>query len=289
MKKLLIVSLSAAAFAGCVTQINEPPPPQQPRTIPPESVKIVAPQVNVPPAPQQVVAPPTVPVPQVRKVASWAEKPLRVLVSLDDGQPAEKPTVYKRTVQTNLEGGLARTGYRVVYAKPAEILVYGTLRARKVNSRGTRVAWTGEADMEITRAPEVNVVNGQKMMDVVAKRRFDAKSGDARTDGDAQQILGDRLAGSLTNFAQDGVRKVGGTMHCCSLTVANAWQPQDAPGYPTLFTQRVLAMPGVHACTIVATDNAARCFSAEIIYDSAAYPDGFINRLYIDPELRIVR
>ena len=287
MKKMLIVSLSAAAFAGCVTQYNEPPPPQQPRTIPAESVRIEAPQVSVPTAPQQVVTPPAAS--QVRKIASWAEKPLRVFVSLDDGQPAEKPTAYKRTIQTNLEGGLARSGYRVVYAKPAEILVYGALRARKVNARGTRVAWTGEADMEITRAPEVNVINGQKMVDVVAKRRFDAKSGDARTDDDAQKILGDRLAGSLTGFAQDGVRKVGGTMRSCSLTVANAWQPQDAPGYPTLFTQRVSAMPGVHACTIIATDNAARCFSAEVVYDSAAYPDGFINRLYLDPELRIVR
>ena len=287
MKKMLIVSLSAAAFAGCVTQYNEPPPPQQPRTIPQESVRIETPRASVKTVPQQVVTPPAVP--QVRKVASWAEKPLRVLVSLDDGQAAETPTAYKRTIQTNLEGGLARTGYRVVYAKPAEILVYGTLRARKVNARGTRVAWTGEADMEITRAPEVNVINGQKMVDVVAKRRFDAKSGDARTDYDAQKILGDRLAGSLTGFAQDGVRKVGGTMRSCSLTVANAWQPQDAPGYPTLFTQRVSAMPGVHACTIISTDNAARCFSVEVIYDSAAYPDGFINRLYLDPELRIVR
>ena len=279
MKKMLIVSLSAAAFAGCVTQYNEPPPPQQPRTIPAESVKIVA--------PRQVVPPPAAP--QVRKVANWAERPLRVLVSLDDGQAAGSPTAYKRAVQTNLEGGLARSGYRVVYAKPAEILVYGTLRARKMNARGTRVAWNGEADMEITRAPEVNVVNGQAMRDVVAKRRFDAKSGDARSDDDAQKILGDRLADALTGFAQDGVRKVGGTMRCCSFTVANAWQPQDAPGYPTLFTQRVSAMPGVHVCTIVATDNAARSISAEVIYDSAAFPDGFVNRLYLDPELRIVR
>ena len=287
MKKMLIASLSVAAFAGCVTQYNDPPPPQTPRTIPQESVRIDTPQATVQPAPQQILTPPAAP--QVRKVASWAEKPLRVLVSLDDGQAAESPSAYKRTIQTNLEGGLARTGYRVVYAKPAEILVYGTLRARKEDSLGTRVAWAGEADMEVTRAPEVNVINGQKMADVVAKRRFDVKSGEARTDYDAQKILGDRLAGSLTSFAQDGVRKVGGTMRSCSLTVANAWQPQDAPGYPTLFTQRVSAMPGVHACTIITTDNAARCFSAEVIYDSAAYPDGFINRLYLDPELRIVR
>ena len=278
MKKMLIVSLGAAAFAGCVTQYNEPPPPQQPRT-----VTVSAPKAGgVQAVPQASAAP-------CRKVAGWAERPLRVLVSLDDGLPAEKPSAYKRTIQTNLEGGLAASGYRVVYAKPAEILVYGTLRAQRRNARGTRVAWTGEADMEITRAPEVNVISGQKMQDVVAKRRFDAKSGDARNDQDAQKLLGDRLAGALTGFAQDGVRKVGGTMRCCVVTVNDAWQPQDAPGYPTLFTQRVCAMKGVHACTVVSTDNSARSFTAEVVFDSAAFPDGFLNRLYLDPELRIVR
>ena len=279
MKKMLIASLSAAVFAGCVTQYNEPPPPQQPRT-----VDVAAPQVGGSQvAPRKAAKAPN------GRIAGWSERPLRVLVSLDDGQAADRPSVYKRTIQTNLEGGLAATGYRVVYAKPAEILVYGTLRARRVNSRGTRVAWAGEADMEITRAPEVNMINGQKMQDVVAKRRLDAKSGDARTDDDAQKILGDRIAGGLTGFAQDGVRKVGGTMRCCVVTVSNAWQPQDAPGYPTFFRQRVSAMPGVHACKIVATDNTARAITAEGVYDSAAYPDGFVNRLYLDSELRIVR
>ena len=51
MKKILIASLSAAAFAGCVTSYNEPPPPQQPRTIPQENVRIDAPKVSVPTAP----------------------------------------------------------------------------------------------------------------------------------------------------------------------------------------------------------------------------------------------
>ena len=279
MKKVMIVSVFAGALAGCVTQYNDPPPPQPPRTL-----VVEAPMGGG----KKVEVQPTATAPD-RKIASWAERPLRVLVSLNDGQAADKPSTYKRTVQTNLEGGLSAAGYRVVYAKPAEILVYGTLKARKVNSRGTRVAWAGEADMEITRAPEVNAATGQKMLDVVAKRRFDAKSGDARTDYDAQKILGDRLAGGLTGFARDGVRKVGGAMRCCVVTVNNAWQPQDAPGYPTLFTQRVSAMQGVHACTIVATDNAARTITAEIVYDSSAYPDGFVNRLYLDQELRIVR
>lgn len=293
MKMMLIALLSAAVLTGCVTQYNEPPPPQEPRTM-----SVVAPQVVVPQgvvAPQGVcnqVVPPVVaaPAPAIGgKVAGCTEKPLRVLVSLDDGQPADKPSTYKRTIQTNLEGALAASGYRVVYAKPAEILVSGALRAQKLNERGTRVAWKGEADMEITRAPEVNVINGQTMADVVAKRRFDAKSGDARSNDDALKILGDRLAGELSNFARDGVRKVGGTMRFCVLVVSNAWQPQDAPGYPTLFAQRVAALQGVHVCNVIATDNATRTFTAEVVFDSAAFPDGFVNRLYLDPELKLVR
>ena len=79
MKKMLIVSLGAAAFAGCVTQYNEPPPPQQPRT-----VTVSAPQADgVQAVPQASAAP-------GRKVAGWAERPLRVLGSLDDGLPADR-------------------------------------------------------------------------------------------------------------------------------------------------------------------------------------------------------
>ena len=288
MNKIVIVALSAAAFAGCVTQYNEPPEPRPPRT-----VSVVATQKGGGKAAHQGE-------PHkdgakgghhVRgaKVANWSERPLRVLVSLNDGNAADKPSEFKRCVQTNVEGSLASSGYRVVYDKPAEILVYGTLRAKRVNSRGTRVAWNGEADMEITRAPEVNVITGQTMRDVVAKQRFDAKSGDARSDADAQKTLADRLTHPLAGFARNGVRKVAGKMQRCTLTIANAWLPYDAPGYPTLFTQRVSAMPGVHSCRVVATDNVARSMTAEVIFDAGAFPDGFVNRLYLVPDLNIVR
>lgn len=288
MNKIVIVALSAAAFAGCVTKYNEPPEPRPPRT------------VSVVPAQKGggKVAPHGARHKdglkggrdsRGAKIANWSERPLRVLVNLNDGLPPNKPGAFKRHVQTNVEGVLAQSGYRVVYDKPAEILVYGTLRTKKVNSRGTRVAWNGEADMEITRAPEVNAITGQTMRDVVAKQRFDAKSGDARSDADAYKALADRLTHPLAGFARNGVRKVAGKMQRCTLTIANAWLPYDAPGYPTLFTQRVSAMPGVHSCRIVDTDNAARTMTAEVIFDAEAYPDGFVNRLYQVPDLNIVR
>jgi len=177
----------------------------------------------------------------------------------------------------------------VVYAKPAEILVTGDMKARQVNSRGSRVAWTGSVEMEVTRAPEVNAVNGQTMRDVVAKKRFDARSGDARSAEEAQVQLADRLGPDAAAFVAEGVNKVGGQLKVIELLITNAWQVQDAAGYPTLFTQRVLAMKGVYACRITATDNATRTMSAEVVYDAADYPDGFLNRLYTIAELNIVR
>ena len=282
MNKAIVCSIASALFAGCVTQYNEPPPQQPPRTVDVVSTRGGGDGSHA--RPKRDVARPS-----AGKVAGWAEQPLRVLVSLDDGNAADAPSALKRDMRTNVEGALAASGYRVVYDKPAEILVYGRLRAQRINSRGTRVAWSGMVDWEVTRAPEVNAITGQKMTDVVAKKRFDAKSGDSRSNADAQKALADRLANESVRFAKEGVQRVGGKMRCSTLTVANAWQPQDAPGYPTLFTQRVSAMPGVYSCRVVATDNAARSITAEVIFDADAYPDGFVNRLYLDPELNIVR
>ena len=216
-------------------------------------------------------------------------RPLRVLVSIDDGNAADAPSVCKRTLQANVEGALARAGFRTVYARPAEILVSGALRGKKVNARGTREAWKGDIDLQVTRAPEVNSVSGQTQRDIVDHKRFDAKSGDARSSDDAQKILGDRLGPQVAEFAAASVNRIGNQMKCVELTVVNAWQPQDAAGYPTLFTQKVRNLKGVYSCRIVTTDNATRTMKAEVVYDAAEYPDGFMNRLYTLPELNIVR
>lgn len=284
MNKLIAFAFIGSAVCGCVTTTYEEPPAQQPRQV--AAAAAEAPKAG--PAAKK-----TAPVQQVAKKESGRAtsivKPLRVLVSLSDGNPDDKPTTCKRCLQTNIEGALAKNGYRVVYTKPAEILVYGTLRGGKLNSRGSRVVWQVTAEMDVTRAPEVNVVNGQKMSDVVAKQRFDVKSGDARSDAEAQKQSADKLGGEVAKFAQDAVLRVGEKMKACELTITNAWQPQDAAGYPTLFAQRVAAMPGVYSCKIVATDNVNRTMKAEVIYEAASYPDGLVNRLYVTPELNIAR
>ncbi len=266
MKKMIAISFGAIALAGCVTTTYEEPPAQATRQIV-----------------QKVVETPK------SGHATATVKPLRVLVSLTDGNPDDKPSVCKRFLQTNIEGELARSGYRVVYRKPAEVLVYGTLAGGQVDALGTRVVWQITADMDVTRAPEVNVVNGQTMADVVAKQRFDGKSDAASSEADAQKQIADRLGAGVAKFAKDAVLKVGEKLKVCEIAITNAWQPQDAAGYPTFFAQRVAAMPGVYACKVISTDNANRTMTAEIVYETASYPDGIINRLYITPELNIAR
>lgn len=285
MKNRIWFAIAGAALAGCVTTTYEEPPAQPPRQVAPAAVE--APKAG--PGAKKVEQKVVKAAPKVAGHATAIVKPLRVLVSLTDGNPDDKPSVCKRCLQTNIEGELARSGYRVVYAKPAEILVYGTLGGSQIDSLGTRVVWQVTADMDVTRAPEVNVVNGQTMADVVAKQRFDGKSGAARSEADAQRQIADRLGAEVAKFAKDAVLRVGEKLRACEITVANAWQPQDAAGYPTLFAQRVAAMPGVYSCKVTATDNANRTMKAEIIYEAASYPDGIVNRLCVTPELNIAR
>lgn len=311
MNKLLAVLFIGGIACGCVSTRYEQPAPQPPRqatvvenhlAVPrqgtavdkliPTAQPVVESPVQVAPKPASAVVPsPTAPAPVAvaKGRATAAVKPLRVLVSLEDGNEAASPSVCKRTLQSNLEGALARAGFKVVYTKPAEVLVFGTLHGMKVNSRGSRVAWKGDVDLEVTRAPEVNSISGQTMRDVIAKQRFDVKSGDARSNEEAQQLLGDRLGANVAQFAAESVNKIGGQMRLMEVTVSNAWQPQDAAGYPTLFTQKIRAMKGVYSCRIVETNNATRSMKAEILYDSDEYPDGLMNRVYTMPELNIVR
>jgi hypothetical protein len=288
MKKIIAVLGLVGVVSGCVNTRYVAPETQSPRTVAEEQ------QVAASPKNKQVVINKGKKSIESRKVevkgkATAMAKPLRVLVSLDDGLDSKKPSALKRTLFTNVEGKLAASGFKVVYSKPAEILVYGLLRAQKTNQRGTRVSWKGEVAIEVTRAPEVNSVNGQTMKDVIAKKRFDVKSGGARSDDDALVKLSDRVSSDVANFAAEAVNKVAKNMKLAEIVITNAYQPQDAAGYPTLFTERVSRMNGIYSCRIVATDNVNRTIKAEVIYDSEEFSDGLINRLYITPELNIAR
>ncbi|MBO7237521.1 MAG: hypothetical protein J6V45_05475 [Kiritimatiellae bacterium] len=288
MKNIVAILGVGAVVAGCVNTKYIEPDPQPPRTVAevkktpkaPKRQKVVVNSGKNAVQPSQHA---------IKGKATALAKPLRVLVSLDDGLDPQKPSTLKRTLFTNVEGKLASSGFKVVYAKPAEILVYGSLRAQKMNQRGSRVSWKGDVTVEVTRAPEVNSVNGQTMRDVVAKKRFDVKSGDARNDDEALVKLSDRVGADVADFAGKAVNKVAKKMKIAEIVVSNAWQPQDAAGYPTLFAERVSRMDGVYSCRVVATDNANRTMKAEVIYDSEMFPDGFVNRLYITPELNIAR
>ena len=128
-------------------------------------------------------------------------KPLRVLIKFIDGNPDDNPTTCKRYLQTFVEGELASAGMTVVPSEPADIVIKGTLRGGKLNSRGRTVVWQVTADMYAMRLADASVTK------VVARQRFDVKSGDARVASEAQKRCADRLGPDIVKFAIDAVGK----------------------------------------------------------------------------------
>ena len=133
-----------------------------------------------------------------------ATRPLRVLLKFIDGNPVDSPTTCKRYLQTFVEGELASAGVTVVPSEPADVAITGTLRGGKLNSRGRTVVWQVTADMHVTHFADAGSTK------VVAKQRFDAKSGDARVASEAQKRCADRLGPDVVKFALDAVGKVSG-------------------------------------------------------------------------------
>ena len=133
-----------------------------------------------------------------------ATKPLRVLLKFIDGNPVDSPTTCKRYLQTFVEGELASAGVTVVPSEPADVVITGTLRGGKLNSRGRTVVWQVTADMHATRLADSSATK------VVAKQRFDVKSGDARVASEAQKRCADRLGPDVVKFALDAVGKTSG-------------------------------------------------------------------------------
>ena len=128
----------------------------------------------------------------------------RVLLKFIDGNPIDEPTTCKRYLQTFVEGELANAGVTVVPSEPADVCITGTLRGGKLNSRGRTVVWQVTADMHATRLADSSATK------VVAKQRFDVKSGDARVASEAQKRCADRLGPDVVKFALDAVGKTSG-------------------------------------------------------------------------------
>ena len=251
-------------------------------------------------APVQEVPKPSDPAPEPAEVeaapkaeakgqVSETAKSIRVSIGITDGNPVSNPTTCKRNLQNRLDDELAKAGYSVTTTTQAEAVVSATLRGGKLNSRGTRVVWLVTAEMEVVRSASVNVVNGQKMDEVVAKERFDAKSGDARAPSLAQKQCADRLCDDVSAFAKDALAKIAEKVKVCEVKVTDACKKDDAKTYAANLAEIVGKMTGVYGCKVLAADETESIVSVEIVYDASAFPDGVALRLKTIKELNLAQ
>lgn len=214
-------------------------------------------------------------------------KPLRVSIVITDGNPVSSPTTCKRNLQNRLDDELVKAGYSATPTNQAEAVVSATLRGGKLNSRGSRVVWLVTAEMEVTRAACVNVVNGQNMSEVVAKERFDAKSGDARAPSLAQKQCADRLCDDVTTFAKGALAQISEKVKVCEISVSNACKKEEVKAYSSKFSETVGKLSGVYGCKILTVEEPDPVVKAEIVYEAAAFPEGVAARLKTISELNI--
>lgn len=236
----------------------------------PEAKPAQAPKKAEKPAPKEEARP--------VGTAREAARALRVGLVLDDGRDGD-PSVLKKALRSRVEGALAAAGFRMAATGPFEVGVSIALRARKVNERGSRVVWNGDADVQVVRAVMQNLLQDDVLLDTIARSWTDVASGEARSSDAAQKKLAEALAEELAPFVADAANQAGARLRVSTVTVRNAWAPREAVGYPTRFAAEVLAMPGVYRCEVTAFDKAEKMLRAEVVYDTEAYPDGFVNRL----------
>ena len=226
----------------------------------------------------------------VKAYVDTTVQPLRVLVSIDGGKAGDAYDL-SGYLQSNLEGALVERGYRVVYEGSHEILVStcGPVMCELLNSRGSKVVYRGDADVQVTRAPLYNAMNDQTMRDVVARQRFDVQGGESRDRTDGIKSVADTLGPPLSQWVAESVSSIAGKLERCEVTIQNAWSYRGEESYPSRFTATVNRMRGVYRCRILATDNAARSIRAEVIYDRDMFPDGFVNALIATRDLNLYR
>ena len=218
-------------------------------------------------------------------------RPLRVLVSMDGGNKKEAQSFSQR-IQSNVEGALAGRGYRIVYDRPAEVLVStcGPVMCELRNKRGSRVVYRADADVQVTREPLVNKVkNNEVMKDVVARQRFDAQGKESRDETDGIKSVADALGPQLSEWVGQSVTRIAGTLERCEFTIRNAWNYRGEEEYPSRLVATINRIKGVYKCVVLSTDNVTRSVRIEVIYDKDMFPEGLVNSLYTVRELNLYR
>lgn len=224
---------------------------------------------------------------QIATASSVLEK-VRVLVRAKGKGDADAEQVAV-LLSNGVEGSLAAANYKIVTDGASEITANMEVNASKLNARGSRVVYKGEADATVTRSPELNKFTGRTMKDLVARNRFDVSGSPGRGKGEALKSVADKLSSVISPWLAQSCLKVGGNCEICVVTISNAWFLSPHSDYPSKFVKIVNGLDGVYGCTILTTDNVNKSLKARIVYDKNRFPDGVINRLYTIEELNIHR
>lgn len=258
----------AAAANGCVAPPPAPPPPKA--------------SVQVRPIEAEEAAPVVAEARRAMPKATETTRELRVRFRAS----APGAGVLGQALTARVEAMLLDAGYAVARGGEAEVEAVASVRARERNTRGSRVAWSADADVEVSQAgPTTGRRKAGREPEKVARSWMDVKSGTARGTDEAQKQLAERLAEEIAPFAGEAVRRVGANLRRVEVKVRHAWRGEgEANRYPARFTETVGRLPGVYRCRVASMDE-TKGMLADVVYDTRAFPEGFLARLKTLPEL----
>ena len=224
------------------------------------------------------------PQPVVQSVARLTAKQVpnylrvRVKVAAGDKSPADKKLA--ELLRPNVQKALCAAGFDVVESGEAELEVSASATCLAGTARGSRVVCRGAAELTFTRKMLRNPVTGKENRSVVNARRFDAKSGEARTEEEALMSLADNLSAPLAKWLGESCTSMTKDLALCTVSVVPADKRHAIPAdYPTRFVKETLGIPGVYDCRIAPQGASAASVNVSVLYDTRQVPDGIVSRL----------
>ena len=273
MKKLAF-ALTAGLLVGCVSTNKTPTPVPAPYRPAPDGGDTVQTEAKA-----------------VRLTASNLARTLRVKVAVmeaDEKSAADRKLA--EVVAPIVRSSLCNAGFEVVFDGDCELAVGGTARFLGGSVRGTRTACRGSVELNFLRCDGRNEVTGKDVRRVVSTKRFDAKSGEARSEEEALMSLGDAFAAPVGKWVCDAGATIKGDLAVCEVSIRSTdGRTPIGRGYPTEFTKTVLAIQGIHDCRIQPMEKSGTVMKAVIVYEPRQVPEGVLNRLMSIKSLKIER
>ena len=295
MKRMSFILL-AAALCGCCTCPEKKGGEAKPAPATKKVVrhKPVKKPVLPPPAPRlegKDVVQHDAPAVRLTASAGQLARSLRAMVAVT-GAAADSAADRKlaETVAPSVRSALGNAGFEVVFDGSADIYVNGTANCLAGSARGSRVACRGSLELNFLRVDGLNPTTGKITRRVVDSRRFDAKSGEARSEEEALVALGDALSAASGKWLREAGARITDDLAICDVTIRYSDGRTPIEGdYPATFVKAVLKTKGIHDCRIMPMDKSGATMNARILYEPKQVPEGVLNRLMSIKSLKLGR